>query len=174
MKSSESTNPHARSILDSLRRIVQGLRVSSVSTQAQSGISGARAFVLQRLGEGPVQSLNELAERTHTHQSSVSVVVEKLVREGLVARTPSARDARRVEIALTAEGKRLLDRIPETMQEKLLTAITKMNPADRASLARLMDKLTFLAGLPPEPPMLFFENKKNQPRKITGKNKRKD
>ncbi len=62
-------------MLDAIRRIVQALRESSRAAEKRVGLSGAQLFVLQTLGESPGLSLNELAERTRTHQSSVSVVV---------------------------------------------------------------------------------------------------
>ena len=65
----------ARTILDSIRGIVQVLRESSRAAEERVGLSGAQLFVLQKLGEGGGASLNELAARTRTHQSSVSVVV---------------------------------------------------------------------------------------------------
>src|SRR4051812_46537197 len=85
-------NAETRSILNSMRRIVQILRVASRAAEKDVGLSGAQLWVLHKLAEGPVISLNELAERTCTHQSSVSVVVYGLVERGLVARTRSSSD----------------------------------------------------------------------------------
>ena len=73
-------------ILDSIRRLVRMLRVSDRQAQAELGVSGAQLFVLTELGKTPALSLNELAARTLTDQSSVSVVVTRLVDAGLVTR----------------------------------------------------------------------------------------
>src|SRR5437763_1011424 len=62
-----------RSIMDAIRRIVRVLRVSSRACEKQVGLSGAQLFVLHKLEEAPALSLNQLADRTRTHQSSVSV-----------------------------------------------------------------------------------------------------
>src|SRR5881296_2175368 len=61
-------------ILDSIRRLVRLLRLADRAAQNELGLSGAQLFVLQELGKTPSLSLNELAERTRTDQSSVSVV----------------------------------------------------------------------------------------------------
>src|SRR5215217_2732988 len=63
-----------RAVLDAIRRIVRVLRVSSRAAEKQVGLSGAQLFVLHKLEDAPALSLNELADRTRTHQSSVSVV----------------------------------------------------------------------------------------------------
>src|SRR5688500_1533543 len=92
----------ARAVLDSIRLIVQTLRISSRAAERDVGVSAAQLFVLTKLAAAnkPL-SVGELADRTLTHQSSVSVVVQKLEKQGLVARTRSQDDARRVELSLT-------------------------------------------------------------------------
>ena len=97
-----------RAVLDSVRRIVRALHESSRAAEKQVGVTGAQLFVLQKLAEAPGLSLNEIAARTHTHQSSVSTVVSRLVARGLVLRAPAAADARRLELRLSAEGRRVI------------------------------------------------------------------
>src|SRR5579862_3620047 len=89
--------PRTREVLDAIRRIVQALRESSRLAEARVGLSGAQLFVLRSVAESPGLSLNELAERTRTHQSSVSAVVMRLAREGLVEKRTADVDARRME-----------------------------------------------------------------------------
>src|SRR3982750_410730 len=87
--------------LDAIRRIIRILRCSFRRSEQQVGIGGAQLFVLQQLDDAPAPSINALAARTYTHQSSVSVVVRRLVEQGLVVRQPSASDRRRRELKLT-------------------------------------------------------------------------
>src|SRR5882724_8768279 len=107
-------------VLNALRVIVQALRVSSRAAEKHVGMSGAQLFVLQKLLEAPDLSLNELAIQTHTHQSSVSVVVGKLVEQKLVSRERSEEDGRQLVLRLTAQGQKRLERAPETAQDQLL------------------------------------------------------
>ena len=102
--------------------------------------SGAQLFVLQQLDEAPADSLNALADRTATHQSSVSVVVRRLVDRGYVSRTASAADKRRVEIALTPTGRGLLAEAPLTIQSQLMTAMHTMAHHEQTALAELLER----------------------------------
>src|SRR4051794_22052590 len=98
-----SKRDDVRAVLDSIRRIVRELRLSSRAAEKHVGLSGAQLFVLQKLAEGGCAlSLNELADRTLTHQSSVSVVVQKLAERRLIKTFRSSQDGRRVELSLTA------------------------------------------------------------------------
>src|SRR5450759_1027321 len=110
---SRRPDPHTREVLDAIRRIVQALRESSRLAESRVGLSGAQLFVLRTVAESPGLSLNELAERTRTHQSSVSAVATRLAREGLVQKRTADADARRVEIRLSPGGRRRLDRAPQ-------------------------------------------------------------
>src|SRR6187402_3909062 len=87
-----------REVLNSLRQIVRSLRVSSRAAEQRVGISGAQLFVLQCLARQSPCSVNELAERTATDQSSVSVVVSRLVALGHVRRVTSKTDRRSVDL----------------------------------------------------------------------------
>ena len=73
-------------VLDAIRRLVRHLRLADRAAQGELGISGAQLFVLVELGKTGSLSLNDLAARTRTDQSSVSVVVSRLVDAGLVTR----------------------------------------------------------------------------------------
>src|SRR5581483_2006993 len=118
-------------ILDSFRRIVRALRESSRAAEQRVGLSGAQLFVMLALKREPQLSINELAERTRTHQSTVSVVVSRLVERGLVTRTPSAVDGRKLVLALTAEGRALLKRAPDAAQERLIESIDTLAASQR-------------------------------------------
>jgi DNA-binding MarR family transcriptional regulator len=151
--------PATRSILDSLRRVVGALRRSAAVAEQEVGLSGAQLFVLHRLGETPGLSLNDLASRTHTHQSSVSVVVSRLVERGLVVREASAEDRRRVVIALTAAGRRLQRRAAEPAQARMVAAIARMPASDRRALDRTLAELVRGMGVAGPAP-LFFEGER--------------
>ncbi len=131
-----------REVLDSVRWIFQALRESSRRAERQVGLSGAQLFVLQKLAESPGLSLNELADRTHTHQSSVSTVVSRLVARRFVQRARAAEDGRRVELTLTARGRTAAAEAPDAAQDRLIAAIEAM-PAYRRRL--LAEGLTELA-----------------------------
>jgi DNA-binding MarR family transcriptional regulator len=126
--------------MNAVRSIVRALRINTRSIELKMGISLAQLFVLQQLAEKSAASLNELADRTATHQSSVSVVVRRLVDRGLVSRTASAADKRRIEIQLTPQGRELLRGAPATIQTQMMTALDGLESSDRETLADLLEK----------------------------------
>ena len=145
-------------VLDSIRRIVRLLREGANASEKEVGLSAAQLFVLQKLDPERPLSLNELAARTLTHQSSVSVVVSKLVERGLVQRRPAAHDARRVAISPTKAGLRLRDRAPAPAQDRLIAALSSLAAAEQRRLADSLELLVRALGLDErDAPMLFTD-----------------
>jgi DNA-binding MarR family transcriptional regulator len=141
--------------MNAVRSIVRALRINTRAIELKMGISLAQLFVLQQLAERAADSLNDLAERTATHQSSVSVVVRRLVERGYVTRTSSAADKRRIEIGLTDEGRKLLEGAPSTIQTQLVTALREMGRNDQETLADLLERWLVIAKIDlAAPPML--------------------
>ena|SRR5579862_3265945 len=150
--------PDTTRAMNAVRGIVRALRVSTRSIETQLGISLAQLFVLQQLAEKPAVSLNDLSQRTGTHQSSVSVVVSRLVDRGLVRRASSKEDKRRVELELTGSGREVLAKAPTTIQTQLIDAFAELAGEDRARLAELLERWVGAAGIDvEEPPMLGEE-----------------
>jgi len=167
-----SSADQARTILNDLRLLVRALRVSSRDAEKRLGISGAQLFVLQCLGRDEVLSMNELAERTHTDQSSVSVVVSRLVERELVQRTPSADDARRAEVRLTPSGRKVVRFAPEATQVRLAQALAAMTPAACDHLAEGLSELVLRMGLEGAPRMFFEEDAAPAPSRPAKRTKR--
>jgi DNA-binding MarR family transcriptional regulator len=146
------------SALDSMRRIVRALGISARTAEHSIGVTGAQLLVLRMLDAHPAQSLNELAALTFTHQSTVSVVVERLVGRGFVNRSRSASDGRRVVLALTAAGRRALRHAPPPAQMRLIAAINALPPVRRRALAKVLESIVDSMDLAAGPVGFFFED----------------
>jgi DNA-binding MarR family transcriptional regulator len=148
-----------RVALDAFRRIVQALRAGRAAEE-RGGPGTAQLFALQQIAEHPDASINDIAALTCTHQSSVSVVIQRLVQQRLVAKVASSDDRRRQRLAVTAKGRRVLDRAPVAVQEHLIKAISALSKDDRRALARSLNAIAGAVapdGAAPHPPM-FFED----------------
>jgi MarR family transcriptional regulator, lower aerobic nicotinate degradation pathway regulator len=144
-------------VFDAIRLLVRSLRESSRAAERKVGLSGAQLFVLQTLKRtGPV-SLQDLAIHTATHQSSVSVVVSRLVDRSLVSRKPDPRDRRRLVLSLTASGAIRLRRSPSLAQQRLIEGLDRMSARDRRQLALLLQRLVVKMGIERVAPSMFFE-----------------
>ncbi len=166
MKSKPSIAPgdaEARAILDAIRHLVRALRISGRDAERAAGLSAAQVFVLHRLRDHEGLALHELASRTFTDPSSVSVVVSRLVEKGMVARVRDTRDARRIALALTTEGRRVARRAPDSAQDRFLGAIATLAPRQRKNLSELLGAVIEGMGLSGSPGLFFEDDAHKRP-----------
>jgi len=147
----------AGEVVESLRRLVHGLRVSAHAAEHKLGVSGAQLFVLAELAAEPGCSIRRLSERTLTDPSSVSVVVARLVARGLVARRRDAKDARASVLTVTRRGLAVLRRAPEPYQVRLIAGLRALSPAKLRQVRGVLADLVAALGLADGAAPLFFE-----------------
>lgn len=143
-------------VLDAIRHLVRFLRLTDRAVQSELGLSGAQLFVIHVLAKAPALSLSELADRTRTDQSSVSVVVSRLVEAGYVTRERDSRDARRLVLNLTRNGRVVAEKSSPVAQEQILEVLDRLHAADRRRFADLFHHfLEDLGAAKGAAPMLF-------------------
>jgi len=89
----------------------EGVGVTAQQYQAMLAVRGCPEE--QRL------TINDLAQQLLIKHNSAVGLVDRLLKEGLVAREPSPVDRRMVYLRLTAKGDRLLERLAEVHREEL-------------------------------------------------------
>jgi len=77
----------------------------------QLGITSRQATLLWLIRTNPGMSLRELAAEERISAPALSGLVDRLEKAGLIARIRDADDRRRVGLAVTDEGERLLKRV---------------------------------------------------------------
>ncbi len=97
---------------------------------------------LDRLGDGA--SVNELAAAIGVDQPRASRVVADCVERGLVTRSTDPTDARRSVIALTDDGRAVLDERRRDRRAAVEQALQGFTDDERAHLAELLAR--FVAG----------------------------
>lgn len=142
-----------------VRALVASLDFSAREVEATTGITNAQLFVLRQLASADHPSVNELAERLHARQNTVSALLTRLVSAGLVQRECSPLDGRRAVLSLTTAGRRLVRRAPRAPAEQLLEALKGLSLSEVRALSRGLAPLVQRLGLQPEFAPLLFENR---------------
>ncbi len=86
------------------------LRESEVAARSQS-LTPRQYVLLLQIGSAEQTTVSELVDLLALTQSTVTELVQRAVRAGLVSRTPSPSDARVVHLRLTEEGRARLQRV---------------------------------------------------------------
>ena len=76
-------------------------------------------LILRACPEGLTITINDLARQLLIKHNSAVGLVDRLVKEGLVRRTVSATDRRKVELQLSARGRQVLAKLAATHRSEL-------------------------------------------------------
>jgi DNA-binding MarR family transcriptional regulator len=148
--------PSHAAVLAPLRALIAGLTASARAVERRTGVTNAQLFLLQTLATTGPSTLGALAERVGTQPSTVSLVIGRLQRAGLVTRVRAVEDRRQVVITLTAAGQRLLRRAPEAPTTRLLEAISQLPARDALKVGVALEMIVQRLGIAyAEPPLLF-------------------
>jgi DNA-binding MarR family transcriptional regulator len=86
-------------------------------------------------------TMQQLARLLELDKSSVTGLVDRAERRGLVARAPSPSDKRAVLVRLTDEGRSLVSAAAGLFTADVTAMLDLLPPRDRATLARLVSRL---------------------------------
>lgn len=81
---------------------------------------------------------SRLTRETISSGAATTKRLTRLESAGLITRTPSARDRREVDVALTAEGRELIDRLFAEQLEREREMLGPLSEEERAALADLL------------------------------------
>ncbi|MFW5810219.1 MAG: MarR family winged helix-turn-helix transcriptional regulator [Thermodesulfobacteriota bacterium] len=130
-------------VMVALRRITQSLDLHSRYLMREFGLTGPQLVILQKLSKFEEISVGELSKSISLSQATVTGILERLEKRGLIERSRSSVDRRRVMVKSTAECATLLDRAPPLMGKSFTGAFTDLQEWEQmmilSSLQRLVD-----------------------------------
>jgi MarR family transcriptional regulator, organic hydroperoxide resistance regulator len=116
------------------RRLTKGLA-------SQFGLTGPQLTVIKLLETLGDLSLSSLSERIRAQNSTVTGIIDRMEREGLVRRERSTSDRRVVYIRLSEKGAKLAKDIEVEPMEIFRSALTSLSSAELRDLLRILSKL---------------------------------
>jgi DNA-binding MarR family transcriptional regulator len=99
-----------------------------------------QVILLNRLAELGEATLSELAAALGMSLPSVSQMIDRLHRLGLVTRIELSSDRRKKQIGVTASGRALLDRLREARSLEFEIGTAPLSASLRADLAGLLSR----------------------------------
>jgi MarR family transcriptional regulator, lower aerobic nicotinate degradation pathway regulator len=86
-------------------------------------------------------TMNELAKLLDLDKSSITGLIDRAQRRGIVTRVPSTTDRRAVLVALTAHGRSLSTTGTAHFEADVAQLLSYLTPPDRQALSQLISKL---------------------------------
>ena len=138
----------AAAVLETLPQVMRAIH-EKLRRQGNPLLSPPQLRTLAYLHRSPEACLFHVAEHLGVTHPTASVIVERLVRRGLVARITNPEERRRIMLRLTPEGARHLQRARQTTQTWLASTLSQLSTT---SLRRIKQGVILLgepfAGAP--------------------------
>ncbi len=135
-------------VLSASRALVAVAARSLASCETEITLPQYRALVVLS-ARGP-QRVADLAEALDVLPSTATRMCDRLVAKQLLRRTRSPQDRRSVKVAVTADGRQLVDRISETRRRELQRILSQLPPAGRPAVVEALRAFSRAAGEVPE------------------------
>jgi DNA-binding MarR family transcriptional regulator len=133
-------------ILVSLRKIMRAADLHSQRLMKESGLTSPQLLVMQAIEKEGKPSTSTLARRISVSQATMTRIVDRLERAGLVKREKSTQDKRVVNVGLTEAGREKLGHAPEPLQAEFLRRFRELETWEQQMLkssllriAKMMD-----------------------------------
>jgi DNA-binding MarR family transcriptional regulator len=108
------------------------------------GITGGQASLLATIRMNPDLGVRELAAREGVSAPAMTRYLDRMEAAGLVVRTRSTEDARRIRLALTPKGVRALRSVRRRRTAWLAERLDGLSPAELAAVDRAIEALSRL------------------------------
>ena len=92
-------------------------------------------------GETPQVAPSELAKRAGVTRATISVMLRRMRRDGLVELVSDAADGRAKRVCLTAAGRRFMDEVLPPHYLRITKLMGRLSEAEQEELIRLLTKL---------------------------------
>jgi DNA-binding MarR family transcriptional regulator len=141
IEASETQQPDLDAVVEAIvylytesRRITKGLA-------SEYGLTGPQLAVMKMLEPVGKLSLSELSDRIRARNSTVTGIIDRMEREGLVERRRSEEDRRVVHIVLTRQGRQLASEIPVEPVQIFRQVLSELSTRDASDLKRILTRL---------------------------------
>lgn len=115
-----AADQRCKDMLVSLRKITQAISLHSRDLSRRYGLTGPQLIILNEIASHDTLSVTELARSISLSQATVTDVLNRLEKRGLIERTRDASDRRRVMIRITDECRAILSQAPSLLQEQFV------------------------------------------------------
>ena len=121
--------------------LTHALEVRSKKMAKTLGVTGPQRLVIRLLGQTPGLGARDIAKTLGLHPSTLTGILARLEKQGMLRREVDGADRRRARFELTAAGKRIDKERKGTVEAAVRRALTRVSPTVIANTTALLELL---------------------------------
>ncbi|HSM16590.1 MAG TPA: MarR family winged helix-turn-helix transcriptional regulator [Gemmatimonadales bacterium] len=131
----------SQAVLAALRRIMRAIDLYSRQLMQQLGVTAPQLIVLQELARHGRVPAGSLAKRVSLSAATVTGIISRLEKRGLVERREDDTDRRRVLVGVTPEGRQLLVTAPLPIQQSFIREFEALPDWDQSHILSSLQRV---------------------------------
>ena len=133
-------------VLVALRRIVQAIDQHSSRLGKDFGLTTPQLLVLQTVANTKERPIRAISAEVNLSQATVTSIVDRLERRGLLERQRSGIDRRQVFLVITEAGEDLLAKAPKPLQENFLRRFEGLREWEQHQVVFVLKQVAEMMG----------------------------
>ena len=129
------------SVMIALRKIIQAIELNSRRLVKRVGLTGPQLVILQEIARCGEVTAGEIAKAVSLSQATVTGILERMEKRGLLARQRSDRDKRRILVRITKSGRQILQEAPPLMQEAFVEKFSGLQEWEQTMILSALQRL---------------------------------
>ena len=121
-----TNDERCKNFLIALRKIIQAIDRHSTNLKKKFGLTGPQLILLQSISAHGKISVTQLSKNVSLSQATVTDITKRLENRDYISRTRDIDAKRKTNIALTENGKAILNKVPPLLQEKFTERFSKL------------------------------------------------
>jgi len=123
---SNTNDERCRNLLIALRKMIQAIDRHSTNLKKKFGLTGPQLILLQSISAHNKISVTQLSKNVSLSQATVTDITKRLESRNYITRARDIDDKRKTNIALTENGKSILNTVPPLLQEQFTERFSKL------------------------------------------------
>ncbi|AWZ19717.1 Transcriptional regulator, MarR family protein [Roseovarius sp. EC-HK134] len=130
--------------LIALRRILRATEIYGRKLASAAGLTAVQFRVLQIVAERGNCTATHIAQQMRVSQATITALVDKLVKHGVVTREKSQTDRRQTNIVITDAGHETIRRAPDALQQRYVRKFEALADWEQAQLVASLERVATL------------------------------
>ena len=128
-------------IVAALRRIIRAVDLHSRKLYEQYGLTGPQLAVLHHVDRLQGAPASALARAAHLSRPTITGILDRLSRRGLVERRPDPRDRRSHRVHATEAGREMLANAPSLLQHRFRRELAALEDWEQAMMLSSLQRM---------------------------------
>jgi len=128
-------------LLIALRKVIRAIGLHSKHLNKTSGLTSPQLIIMQEIDKASGVNSSQVAKNVNLSAATVTNIIDRLESKNLVSRVRNTQDKRKVSLYLTENGKALLLKAPQALQEHFIENFANLAQWEQSQLLSSVERL---------------------------------